>query len=202
MTALVLGVAVWCSKLPVRYCCVAIQRHTNPHKQQLLCAEEQVTPSLAHSCPCTYNHWWQHGVDSLNHSVVQSVAECCRVLQSVAVCCKELQKVESLDHNMLQYVAVCWSVLQCVAVCCDVLQTVDFLDDSVVQLVAAWCSKSQSVDSLGYGVLKCVAVVLQCVAVCCSVLQRVNSLDYRVIFGKDATHQQRDDYTRRARGLK
>ena len=149
--SVVLGVAMWCSELHVRYCCVAIQRHTNPHKQQLLCAEEQVTPSLAHSCPCTYNYWWQQGVDSLNHSVVQSVAECCRVLQCVAVCC-----------SVLQCVAVCSSVLQCVAVCCKELQKVESLDHDVLQYVAVCCS-----------VLQCVAVccsVLQCVAVCSSVL--------------------------------
>jgi len=41
-------------------------------------------------------------------SVLQSVAECCRVLQSVAVCCSVLQLYHSWD-------SITFSMLQCVA---------------------------------------------------------------------------------------
>ena len=60
--------------------------------------------------------------------MLQSVAECCRVLQSVAVCCCVpaylprgcgSEYVEAAD--CLHCVAVCCSLLQCVAVCCSVL---------------------------------------------------------------------------------
>jgi len=49
-------------------------------------------------------------------SVLQGVAECCRVLHCVAgVCCRALQSV-ALCCSVSNYVAVCYSVLQCIAV--------------------------------------------------------------------------------------
>ena len=65
-------------------------------------------------------------------SVLQSVAECCRVLQSVAVCwLYSVSKCVAMccsrphaDHPIRRSVAVCCSVLKCVAVCCSVLQCV------------------------------------------------------------------------------
>jgi len=68
--------------------------------------------------------------------VLQSVAECCRVLQCIAVHCSASQFVAqgcvyaalsaSITRGsfVLQCVAVCCSALQCVAVCCIVLQCV------------------------------------------------------------------------------
>ena len=49
--------------------------------------------------------------------MLQSVAECCRVLQCALQCI-------AVHYRVLQGVAVCCSVLQCVAVCCSVLQCV------------------------------------------------------------------------------
>jgi len=63
--------------------------------------------------------------------VLQSVAECCRVLQCAAVCCSVLQCV-AVCCSVLQCVAVCCSVLQCVAECCRVLQYVGVLQSVTV----------------------------------------------------------------------
>ena len=102
---------------------------------------------------------------SVQHSVLQRAAVCCRVLQSVAVCCSLLQCV-AVCCSVLQCAAMCCSMLQCVAVCCSVLQCAAVCR-SVLQCVAVCCS------------------VLQCVAVCCSVLQCVavsyRTSDYRTI---------------------
>jgi len=49
------------------------------------------------------------------HSVLQCVAECCRVL-SFAMCHSVLLKCSAVCCSVLQCVAVCCSVLQCVAV--------------------------------------------------------------------------------------
>jgi len=63
--------------------------------------------------------------------VLQSVAECCRVLQCVAGYCR-----------VLQCVAECCSVLQCITMCCTVSQFVlNFC--SMLQCVAAYCSVLQ-----------------------------------------------------------
>jgi len=75
--------------------------------------------------------------------VLQSVAECCRVLQCVR------HRAVFFVMSLL-CVAACCGVLQCAAVCC-----------SVVQHVAVCCSMYD------------VELSLWCVAMCCSVLQRV-----------------------------
>jgi len=113
--------------------------------------------------------------------VLQSVAECCRVLQE---CCRVLQSV-----------AECGRVLQSVAECCSVLHLTDAPHlrsaPSSMHRVVVRCSMLQCLaayllfyrrdalvqrtlsHALCCSVLSCVAVccsVLQCVAVCCRVL--------------------------------
>ena len=62
----------------------------------------------------------------VKYTLLQCVAECCRVLQSVAVCCTVLQYfspargVLSVDLLLPGYICV-GSALQCIAVCCRVV---------------------------------------------------------------------------------
>ena len=57
--------------------------------------------------------------------MLQSVAECCRVLQSVAGVLQSVAvQCVAVCGNVLQRVAACGSVLQCAAVCHSELQCV------------------------------------------------------------------------------
>jgi len=63
--------------------------------------------------------------------MLQSVAECCRVLQSVAVCCSVLPlRTTCTSSNWdLGHVAVCCRVLQRVVVCCSAVQWASSVHD-------------------------------------------------------------------------
>ena len=105
------------------------------------------------------------------YTMLQSVAECCRVLQCVAGRCSVSwgsartqcdphpapRTSTHPTHTVFQCVAVCCSVLQCVAVSAGVLPdlTAILTGSSNINTSYSCCS------------------VLQCAAVCCSVLQCV-----------------------------
>jgi len=65
----------------------------------------------------------ENGFERARCSVLQCVAEYCRVLQCIAVRHKVLM---SCNDNGSE--EVCFSVLQCVAACCSVLQRLYYID--------------------------------------------------------------------------
>ena len=102
--------------------------------------------------------------------MLQSVAECCRVLQSVAECCRALQSVaercrvlQSVAERCraLQSVAECRRALQSVAECCShrsmpgsLIQQQRVAECCVAECCVAECSVAEYCS-----VLQCVAVV-------------------------------------------
>jgi len=103
-------------------------------------------------------------------SVLQSVAECCRMLQCVASLCVLQYVTLSSAHTTLT------CVLQCVAVCSSVLQCVAVFTVRCITLCVAVCYTALHhfvINNTHFALLSAAQYcsVLQRVATCCSVLQ-------------------------------